>query len=111
MIGIVGSGHIIFLKYAAYYCLRGSGRDTTIETCRLLLDMGAHADWEDEIGKCVISSKYVPTEYKCRRFKLLIFKSSTPMNTMIRHGAPGVDMPDDCTSNIFIRDEDIGNGR
>lgn len=50
------------LKYAAYYCLRGSGRDTTIETCRLLLDMGAHADWEDEIGKCVISSKYVPTD-------------------------------------------------
>ncbi|KAI9655254.1 MAG: hypothetical protein M1829_000667 [Trizodia sp. TS-e1964] len=38
------------LYYAAYYCWRGSGRKAAIEVSQFLLDMGAHADWEDEIG-------------------------------------------------------------
>ncbi|KAI0809951.1 ankyrin [Xylaria sp. FL0064] len=38
------------LYYAVYYSRIALGRDKAIRTCQLLLDMGAHSDWEDEVG-------------------------------------------------------------
>lgn len=40
-------------QYAAYYCWRAQGRDSAMKTCQFLLELGAHAEWEDEIGKYV----------------------------------------------------------
>ncbi|KAL9039953.1 MAG: hypothetical protein Q9214_004671 [Letrouitia sp. 1 TL-2023] len=38
------------LYYASHYCERSSGHDIAMKTTQKLLSMGAHADWEDEIG-------------------------------------------------------------
>lgn len=46
-----------------------------MEACRFLLDLGAHADWEDEIGK------YVAQTPVAESFAKLLF--STPMETMV----------------------------
>lgn len=46
------------MQYAAYYCWRSSGHEAAVKACRFLLDMGAHAEWEDEIGKYVLPSTF-----------------------------------------------------
>lgn len=38
------------MYYATYYCTRATNRNIALETSKALLEMGAHADWEDEIG-------------------------------------------------------------
>ncbi|KAI3328112.1 ankyrin [Xylariaceae sp. AK1471] len=44
------------LYYAVYYCRRASGNDIAIKTCQLLLDMGAHPEWEDEVGNTAMEN-------------------------------------------------------
>ncbi|KAI1323737.1 ankyrin [Xylariaceae sp. FL0255] len=38
------------LYYAVYYGWRASGKEVATKMCRFLLDMGAHVEYEDEIG-------------------------------------------------------------
>ncbi len=44
------------LYYASYYCWRSRGSATSIEVTRGLIDMGAHAEWEDEIGNTTLET-------------------------------------------------------
>ena len=44
------------LYYASYYCWRSRGSTTAIDATRNLIDMGAHAEWEDEIGNTALET-------------------------------------------------------
>ena len=44
------------LYYASYYCWRSRGSAVSIDTTRGLIDMGAHAEWEDEIGNTALET-------------------------------------------------------
>jgi len=38
-------------QYTSYYCWRSFGSAAAIQASRRLIEMGADADWVDEIGK------------------------------------------------------------
>ncbi|KAI9791850.1 MAG: hypothetical protein M1816_003395 [Peltula sp. TS41687] len=68
------------LYYATAYSLKGAGNAAALQTCRTLLDIGAHVDWEDEIGK------YVHHHHSQKpNFPKLNIPPSTPVETLIDH--------------------------
>jgi ankyrin repeat protein len=68
--------YVLWSRCAPYYCLRGSGREAAVEACQFLLESGAHADWEDEIGKVCCTTTFIASS-------VTKFQFSTLMETMI----------------------------